>query len=187
MFKKITFLFVIICCFFVLSAASSAAVSAQHDNIKSESSDTIQLTPNGLYTYGWRVSSVIDYAYFEFGDWRIGPSDVGPGELHTKNSHSMDRRVSVDITGKYHIGAETIGQILGVQIGSSQIYDGSNYTIPLAAGKRKTIWFRPKYKVTSVESQYVRINNLTGAMNILKTETAYVKTFTDWDYNWIGN
>lgn len=186
MIKKLASLLLITCCLLSMSVSAFAEESTQSGEIYSKAGDvTKPSASNDVYTYGWRVSSVVDYVYAEFGSWRIGPTGHGPGQLDINNSVTLNRNVFAQISGSYDIGEAAIGLALGVDIGGSKTYE-THYSIPLAVGETKTIRYRPKYKVSSVESQYVKTNNMTGRTEVLKTETAYVKSFIDWDYDWVN-
>lgn len=153
-------------------------------NLSTKTSTSISnnIEPWDLYQYYWRIAKVSKYSS-GFDDWRFGPSAQGSGRLSINEGSSISRAYTTTVSGGYTIGKTAIGAELGVTIDERKTYETS-YQIDIAEGEEKTIIFRPKYLKWKVDSEYVRVNNATGKVEVLDKETAYVKTFVDWDYDW---
>ncbi|KAF5077360.1 hypothetical protein DSECCO2_151390 [anaerobic digester metagenome] len=198
MFKKIFTLMIATCC--LLSFNATAFAKDINDSVHPDSNvpniivkdfgpkeiivpDTENsIADANLYTYAWRIKESKKYTR-GYGSWREGPTGKGPGTLDINKGNSVNRSFTVSISGDYEIGKGTIGAALGVEIGETEEY-GTSYSISLEKNERKTIIFRPKYQRYRVISEYIRMNNTTGSSQILKTQTAYVDEFIDWEYDW---
>lgn len=146
--------------------------------------DNTEIKPmaDPVFSTFWRIASSHS-SPSEYGSWREGPTGRGPGILSLTNQSSYNRSVSVSVSGEYPVGVGAINANLGVKIGSSSTY-GTNYSISIDSGQRKTILYRPKFRVTKVKQVKVRINNYTDETVVLDTKYAYVSKFIDWDYSW---
>jgi len=146
--------------------------------------DTINGSSRSLYTYAWRVKSTSVHSSNNVGSWRTGPTGLGPGTLNINNSTSLNKSFTTSISGSYDIGTAKIGAALGVSIGKTNTY-GTSYSLTLPNNQRRTIIYRPKYTRYKVVSEYVRMSNVAGvSSSVLKTQTAYVDAFVNWDYSW---
>lgn len=135
------------------------------------------------YSTYWKITSnTVDRTYF--GSWRTGPTGLGPGTLSINESTTLNRSFTASITsGKAQVGNSTIGAQLGVTIGKS-VSHGTNYSITLNSGERKTIIYRPKITVHKIVQTKYRVNNYTGKTQVLDKQNVYVETFNSWDYSW---
>lgn len=113
-----------------------------------------------------------------WGSFRNGPSGRGPSTLSINQSKTLNRSFTNTLSGEFPIGKGKIGTSLGVEIGVAETY-GTSSSIPVEAGKRKQIIYRPEYVQYRV-TQRMYVNGI--ATNVYKY--AYVNVFEDWDYDW---
>jgi len=131
-----------------------------------------KVSPQELYEYAWKITGkIVDRT--EFGDWRVGPTGLGPGSLNINQSTTLNRSFTNSISGCYPIGVSTIAASLGTTIGVAKTY-GTSYTITLRDGERKTIIFRPKIKVWKITQTYYQYPvGMIGDPVALDTKVAY--------------
>ncbi|MCX7884937.1 MAG: hypothetical protein N2448_07925 [Caloramator sp.] len=151
--------------------------------VLAEPKKEIVVNPNQLYEYKWEITN-ITYKYTTFGEWRIGPTGLGPATLDINSGISINRTYTNSISGSYPIGKSSVELSLGCEIGVSHSY-ATNYSIQIAEGERKTIIFRPKINVYEIKQTYYRYPVGTiGSPVALDTATCTVYVFQDWDYSW---
>ena len=139
--------------------------------------------PDHFCCYYWDVRVVKTER--GYGAWREGPTGLGPRALSINDPEDIDRWFTTTLTGEYSVGKARIEAAVGVPIGGSVEYDTS-YLLFLEEGDRKTIRFRPKMKIQTVESNYCRAPiGGGGTATVLKTERAYVTSFIEWDYSYV--
>lgn len=145
--------------------------------------ETNSAEPSKLYDYVWKVTSTTVHRN-SFGEWRTGPTGLGPGTLNINESTTLSRSFTNTISGDFTIGKSKIATALGVTIGIAETH-GTSYSITLKENERKTIIVRPKIKTYKVVSTYYKIPvEVIDDPVALKTETAYVDVFNGWDYSW---
>lgn len=104
--------------------------------------------------------------------------------MNINQSSTLNRSFTNTITGNFTIGKQKIANSLGITIGQSKSY-GTSYVATLNPGERKTIIYRPKIRTHKIVSTYYRYPvNTTGNRVAIKSETSYVDSFVDWDYDW---
>lgn len=149
--------------------------------VNAETSEVVE--PDQLYEYGWEVTSKTAVED-SFGSWRTGPSGRGPATLGINQSDSLNRSFTNTISGSYTIGKTTIGDSLGITIGTSKTY-GTSYAINIPDNSIRTIIYRPKVRTYKVISKYYRYpSGVYGTKTAIKSETAYVDSFLSWDYTY---
>ena len=140
--------------------------------------------PNNLYDYYWDVKVVKTER--GYGAWREGPTGLGPGLLNINDSENIDKWFTTTLTGVYSVGKARIEAAVGFKTGGSAEHETS-YSLFIEDGVRKTIIFRPKMKIQTIESKYYRVPVGTGGTaTVLKTERAYVTSFIEWDYSYVN-
>lgn len=160
-------------------ATTSFAVN-QETNQNTPTIDTTEVAPAYLekYNYYWKIesSSPISTGY---GNWRTGPSGMGPGTV----SMNQKKSFSPSFSGEIPIGIGPISLKLGFNINSSKEHV-TGYSIRPPQGQRYTIMYRPQTTVYKVVQGYYRHDNYTGKITREKTATAYVTGFRSWDYTY---
>lgn len=168
----------------VFMALSLFAVAYAEDSAAYPSVDPENIQPHNLYDYDWGIDSVTEVSR-GFGDWRVGPTGIGPATLNINESTTISRTYTDSISGSYSIGIATMNSATGASIGVAKTH-GTSYTLEIPEGQRRTILYRPKTITYKVETGYYRlpVGIIYQKPEKIKSETAYVTKFYSWDYAW---